>query len=144
MLDLLKINCGVIMISFLPNLTDSSPESGATVGRVADHIVHVAQSIGYKHVGIGSDFDGMIRGPNGLEDVSKFPALIAELLERQIPEESVRDIIGLNVLRVMEEVEKVSWQMKVAKEDFLCDQIEPFWDEAIRSEVVQVRLGRGS
>lgn len=138
------MNGGVIMISFLPNLTDASPETGATVARVADHIVHVGQKVGYKHVGIGSDFDGMMRGPYGLEDVSKFPALIAELLKRQIPKDSVRDTIGLNLLRVMEDVEKVSRQMKLAKENFLCDQIEPIWDETIRSDVVRVRLGQAS
>jgi len=57
------------------------------------------------HVGIGSDFDGISHPPIGLEDVSAFPNLIAELLRRGWSDDDVKKVIGLNVLRVMREVE---------------------------------------
>jgi membrane dipeptidase len=55
-------------------------------------------------VGIGSDFDGVSRPPNGLDDVSKMPALIALLLERGCKERDVKKILGENTLRVIREV----------------------------------------
>jgi membrane dipeptidase len=61
---------------------------------------------GVDHVGIGSDFDGISQTPVGLEDVSKYPALTAELLRRGYGDEDVKKILGLNVLRVMREAEK--------------------------------------
>lgn len=51
-----------------------------TVGRVADHIEHIASITGRGHVGIASDFDGMYSSVEGLEDASKYPNLVSELL----------------------------------------------------------------
>jgi membrane dipeptidase len=133
---MLKTNGGVFMISFLRKLTD--PDC-PTLERVADHIQHVGGRIGYEHVGIGSDFDGMMEGPDGLEDVSKFPLLIAELLSRGVPEQSVRDLAGLNVLRVLDAVDKVSAEMKADKVEMMQDVIEPVWDEELRADVKRVR-----
>ena len=110
-----------------------------TLNRVVDHIQHVGERIGYKHVGIGSDFDGVMETTLGLEDVSKFPFLVAELLRRGVPEDSVRDLVGPNVLRVLDAVEEVSARMMKEKEQMLQDIIEPVWDEKIRNEVKQVR-----
>ncbi|KAL2759313.1 hypothetical protein ACRALDRAFT_1025728 [Sodiomyces alcalophilus JCM 7366] len=135
-LDMLKTNGGVFMISFLPKLTDADRP---TLERVADHIQHVGERIGYKHVGIGSDFDGIMQTASGLEDVSKFPMLIAELLRRGVPEESIRDLVGLNALRVLDEVEAVSERMKNGGEEMLHDEFEPIWDPEIRNKVRQVR-----
>jgi membrane dipeptidase len=135
-LDLLKANNGVFMISFLRKLTDANEP---TLSRVADHIQHVGERIGYKHVGIGSDFDGTMQTPSGLEDVSKFPFLVAELLRRGVPEQSVQDLVGLNVLRVLDAVQEVSVRMKKEQEEMLHDVIEPVWDDKIREEVRQVR-----
>ena len=84
-------------MSFLRKLTDPDRP---TLEQVANHIQHVGERIGDEHVGIGSDFDGMMQGPDGLEDVSKFPLLIAELLKRGLSEQSVRNLAGLNVLRI--------------------------------------------
>jgi membrane dipeptidase len=78
---------------------------------VADHIQHVGELIGYEHVGLGSDFDGMESTIQGLEDVSKYPDLIAELLRRGISVEDVAGVIGGNVLRVMGEIEQVAKAM---------------------------------
>ncbi|OAA41287.1 Peptidase M19, renal dipeptidase [Metarhizium rileyi] len=135
-LDMLKANGGVFMISFLCKLTDSS---GPTLKRVADHIQHAGERIGYDHVGIGSDFDGMMDSPSGLEDISKMPFLVAELLKRGIPEDSVQNIVGLNVLRVLDAVQEVSARMRNGNQDMLQDVIDEIWDEHVRLQVKQVR-----
>ncbi|KAM0255918.1 hypothetical protein ACHAQJ_005319 [Trichoderma viride] len=135
-LDMLKVNGGVFMVSFLRKLTDANEP---TLSRVADHIQHAGERIGYEHVGIGSDFDGTMQTPLGLEDVSKFSFLIAELLRRGLPEESVKGILGLNVLRVLDKVQEISTKMVGERVEILHDWIEPIWDEHIREEVKQVR-----
>jgi len=76
----------------------------ATVEDVADHIDHAVKIAGIDHVGIGSDFDGIAATANGLEDVSKMPALVAVLLERGYPEADLKKILAGNFLRVIREV----------------------------------------
>jgi membrane dipeptidase len=76
----------------------------STVEDVADHIEHAVKIAGIDHVGIGTDFDGVSGPPNGLDDVSKMPALIAVLLERGYTERDVKKILGENTLRVIREV----------------------------------------
>ena len=80
----------------------------ATLAQVADHIDHIRAVAGVDHVGLGSDFDGITEVPVGLEDVSKFPDLIAELLRRGWSEQDVRKVAGLNVLRVLRATEQVA------------------------------------
>ncbi len=80
----------------------------ATLAQVADHIEHIRQIAGIDCVGLGSDFDGITEVPVGLEDVSKFPDLIAELLRRGWSEAEVQKVAGLNMLRVMREAERVA------------------------------------
>ena len=75
------------------------PDPVATLAMVADHI---------DHIGIGSDFDGIQSTPVGLEDVSKYPALTAELLRRGYSEDDVQKVLGQNVLRVMRDVERAA------------------------------------
>ncbi|UCE01691.1 MAG: dipeptidase [Candidatus Latescibacterota bacterium] len=87
---------------------ERNPRPRASVEQVADHIVHIVAMAGIDHVGLGSDFDGMRDPPIGLEDVSGFPNLLAQLLERGFSERDVQKIAGLNVLRVMQEVERVA------------------------------------
>ena len=77
----------------------------ATLVQVADHIEHIRDVAGVDAVGIGSDFDGITEVPVGLEDVSKFPDLIAELLRRGWSEEDVKKVAGLNALRVLRAAE---------------------------------------
>jgi membrane dipeptidase len=77
---------------------------GATVEDAAKCIDHIAKVAGIDHVGIGSDFDGINSVPQGLEDVSKMPALTAALLKRGYKEREIRKIMGGNFLRVMREV----------------------------------------
>jgi membrane dipeptidase len=77
----------------------------ATVSDVADHIDHVREVVGINHIGIGSDFDGAPTMPEGLEDVSRYPALFEELASRGYHEEDLMRIAGRNVLRVMRQAE---------------------------------------
>ena len=76
----------------------------STVADVADHIDHAVRIAGMDHVGIGSDFDGVSGPPNGLDDVSKMPALIAELMTRGYSDRDLKKILGGNTLRVIREV----------------------------------------
>lgn len=76
------------------------------LSRVADHIDRVVRLAGVDHVGLGSDFDGIQATPAGLSSVAELPNLTAELLRRGYTAEDVTKILGGNVLRVMEEVER--------------------------------------
>ena len=81
----------------------------ATIADVADHIEHVRKVAGIDHVGLGSDFDGIGETPVGLEDgVSTFPKVLVELARRGWTDAELRKLAGENVLRVMEEAEKVA------------------------------------
>jgi membrane dipeptidase len=84
------------------------PQPVVTVADVANHIDHIRAVAGIDHVGYGSDFDGITSTPQGLDDVSMFPALTAELLRRGYPDADVKKILGLNLLRVMRAVEAVA------------------------------------
>jgi len=91
------------------------PEPAATLAQVADHIDHLCHVAGSDHVGIGSDFDGGESLPDGLEDVSRFPALLAELLRRGHSDDEVRGIAGRNTLRVMRDVEAVAARLQAIR-----------------------------
>jgi membrane dipeptidase len=82
-----------------------NPAPRATLAQVADHAGHVREVAGVEHVGIGGDFDGTDDLPDGLADVSCYPRLIAELLERGWSERDCALLAGGNVLRVMREAE---------------------------------------
>jgi membrane dipeptidase len=85
------------------------PRIYADVTDVASHIQHVIEIAGVDHVGLGSDFDGVGDSlPTGLKDVSQYPNLVAELLRRGLSEETIRKILGENLLRVWEAVERVA------------------------------------
>lgn len=76
--------------------------------RIVDHIDHMVKIAGIDHVGIGSDFDGISIVPVGMEDVSKLPAIPAELRRRGYSEADIRKIMGENFMRVFAGVERVS------------------------------------
>ena len=84
---------------------DANPEPRAALSDVADHIDHIREVAGIDHIGIGADFDGIQTVPLGLEDVSKYPMLTAELIRREYSDEDILKILGRNVLRVMRDVE---------------------------------------
>jgi membrane dipeptidase len=89
------------------------PRPKSTVKDVADHIEHIRKVAGVDHVGLGSDYDGTDNDlPEGLEDVSKFPVLLAELSRRGWTEADLRKLAGENVLRAMAEAEKVAARLQ--------------------------------
>lgn len=84
------------------------PTPPGDIGSIADHIDHIVRIAGIDSVGLGSDFDGVPMLPEGMEDVSRFPALTVELVRRGLSDEDVRKILGGNLLRVLGEVEAVA------------------------------------
>lgn len=84
----------------------------ASLSDVADHIEHIRKVAGIDHVGIGSDYEGFSGPPVGLEDVSKYPALLAELLRRGYTHEEIKKVAGLNVLRAMRAAERVAAELQ--------------------------------
>jgi membrane dipeptidase len=84
----------------------------STLKDVADMIEHVRKIAGVDHVGIGSDFDGISENVVGLEDVSKFPALFAELARRGWSDADLAKLASGNVLRVLKDNEAVSARLK--------------------------------
>jgi membrane dipeptidase len=84
------------------------PRPRATLAQVADHVEHVRRVAGVDHVGLGGDFDGVEDLPDGLEDVSCYPALVAELLDRGWSRDECTRLIGGNVLRAFREAEAVA------------------------------------
>ena len=98
---------------YLVWLTNSmnTMESG-TLNQVADHIDHIVQVAGIDHVGYGADFGELSNHPKGLEDVSRYPYLTAELLRRGYTDAQVGKIIGGNMLRVMRDVERTAARLQ--------------------------------
>ncbi len=91
------------------------PMPRATLGQVADHIEHVAKIAGFDYVGIGSDFWGGDDMPVGLEDVSKFPHLFAELIRRGWSEADLRKLAGENSLRAFREAEATAKRLRESR-----------------------------
>ncbi|KAI0670359.1 membrane dipeptidase-domain-containing protein [Trametes maxima] len=102
----------VVMVNFAPFFVAAPGK--ADIKAVADHVEHIAKIAGKKHVGIGSDYDGIPAGPTGLEDVSKYPDLIAELYERGWSAFDLAGLTGGNLLRVFEGAERVSRELQHA------------------------------
>jgi len=105
-------NDAVVMVNFLPFFVADAGK--ATVQAVANHVEHIARVAGKEHVGIGSDFDGIDSTPVGLEDVSKYPALIAELISRGWNKYEIAGLTGGNLLRIMRGAEKVAKELQVS------------------------------
>lgn len=76
--------------------------------KIVDHIDHVVKLVGIKHVGLGSDFDGIETCPDGLEDIGKMQKIIIELRKRGYSDYEIRHIAGGNFLRVMEQVQRLA------------------------------------
>ena len=92
--------------AFRARFEAANPLRLADMTDVADHIDHVVDLVGIDHVGLGSDYDGV--GPTlpvGLEDVSTYPTLVAELLRRGYSDDDVRKVLGGNLMRVWRAVE---------------------------------------
>jgi len=82
--------------------------------RIVDHIDHAVKLVGADHVGLGSDFDGASM-PEGMEDCSKLPKITEALLRKGYSDQDIRNILGENTLRVMEQVERASHELQAQK-----------------------------
>lgn len=91
---------------------ETHPVPVATIADVADHLDHIKQVAGAAHVGMGGDFDGITETVQGLEDVSKYPALLAELVKRGWTDAELRGLAGENVLRVLTRAEAVATRLR--------------------------------
>ena len=122
-LRLVKKTNSIVMVNFSPDFISCLPsdlETGipefyppnATLHQVARHVTYIGDLIGYDHVGLGSDFDGIEKTPKGLDDISKYPDLVAELLEMGVTEGDAAKLVGLNILRVWGEAEKQAAKMQ--------------------------------
>ncbi|KAL1929549.1 hypothetical protein VTP01DRAFT_1687 [Rhizomucor pusillus] len=104
---------GVVMINFYNYFVNCQyPSEAATLQNVADHIEHIASVAGRHRVGLGADYNGIEVAPEGLEDVSKYPDLFAELIRRGWTEKELRGLASKNFLRVWKKVEKVKEQLR--------------------------------
>ncbi|KAJ3344637.1 dipeptidase 1 (renal) [Entophlyctis luteolus] len=113
-LQMLQKHDGVVMVAFVDDFVRINGSTTVTVKDLADHISHIREVCGAAHIGVGADFDGA-RG-FALKDVSKYPELIAELVERNFSTHELVGITGGNLLRVMERTEAVARAMQAAGE----------------------------
>ena len=102
---------GKAKIKFRKDLTASGKLPQVSWEKIIEHIDHVVKLVGPEHVGLGSDFDGATM-PDGLEDCSNLPKITEALLRKGYSEEDIRKILGGNILRVMEQSEKISKEMQ--------------------------------
>ena len=93
---------GVIGINFYPDFLTESAQ--ATIVDVVHHIEYVADLVGLDHVAIGSDFDGIDRTPEGLDDVTHLPRLIDALLDRGFSANDVEKVLGMNLVHFFHQV----------------------------------------
>jgi membrane dipeptidase len=87
------------------------PMPPGSVHDVVDHIEHIIKIAGIDHVGVGSDFDGIDMVPRQLEDVSTYPFITQELLNRGHSPDAIRKVLGENILRVLRAAEDVAKKM---------------------------------
>jgi membrane dipeptidase len=92
----------------------ANPAPQAVLTDVADHIEHIRRVAGVDHVGLGGDFDGISQTVVGLEDVSTYPALFAELFRRGWTEADLRKLAGENVLRALQAAEETAARLRAA------------------------------
>jgi membrane dipeptidase len=90
----------------------ANPIPAGTVKNLVDHIDHIVKVAGIDHVGLGSDYDGVSTLPVDLPDVSSYPVITQELLNRGYKAREIRKILGQNLLRVMRAAEKVAREWK--------------------------------
>jgi membrane dipeptidase len=94
---------------------ESHPTPVATIADVADHLDHIKRVAGAAHVGLGGDFDGITETVQGLEDVAKYPDLLAELVKRGWTDAELRGLVGENVLRVFARAETVAARLRAER-----------------------------
>ncbi len=88
--------------------TEENPEPVATLSQVADHVEHARAVAGVEHIGLGGDYDGVTALPTGLEDVSRYPALLVELADRGWSDAELAGLTSGNILRVLADAERIA------------------------------------
>jgi len=115
--DVLKLtrdHGGVVMVNFFSGFIaptaqlEDNPRANGSIHDVVDHIEHIIRVAGEDHVGIGSDYDGVSRLPDQLEDVSTYPRITQELINRGYSRQTIHKILGGNVMRVLRAAEAVA------------------------------------
>ncbi|XP_063801334.1 dipeptidase 2-like isoform X2 [Pseudophryne corroboree] len=101
----IKKNRGLVMVNFHSDFV--ACKKTANISTLADHFDYIRKLAGAESVGIGGDYDGVNGFPDGLEDVSKYPLLIKELLNRGWQDTEIKGVLRENLLRVFKEVENV-------------------------------------
>ncbi|MFT5325517.1 MAG: membrane dipeptidase [Planctomycetaceae bacterium] len=113
-------NGGVVMVNFYSGFVTPTEQlkkndkALGTLSDVVDHIEHIIKVAGIDHVGIGADFDGVGQLPVGLEDVSTYPRITQELLNRGHKRDAIHKLLGGNVMRVLRAAEKVAASLKAS------------------------------
>ncbi|XP_007887533.1 dipeptidase 1 [Callorhinchus milii] len=121
-LKIVKEKKGVVMVNFYNTYVTCS--DNANLSDVADHFDYIKNVAGYEAVGFGGDYDGVNRLPTGLEDVSFYPDLVAELLRRNWTDMEVQAALGENLLRVFEAVENVRNELLVDDTPISYDKVQ--------------------
>jgi membrane dipeptidase len=106
----MRQNGGVVMVTFVPAFLTT--ERDATMADVIRHIEYIRDVAGIDHVGIGGDYDGITQVVIGMEDVSTYPALFAELSRRGWSEADLRKLAGENALRAWRDAETVAQRLQ--------------------------------
>jgi len=96
-------------------ITRSATLPKVTIAQVADHIEHVRKLAGADALGLGGDYDGNTNWPVGLEDVSRYPYLFAELIRRGWSDADLKKLAGANVLRAMRAAEASAKRLQAAR-----------------------------
>lgn len=99
-LQRLRDNGGVQMVTFVPKFISSQPEQ-AGIDDVVAHLEHAREVAGIDHIGLGGDYDGVPAGPKGLERVSEYPALLSALVERGWSNQDLAKLTWENTVRVL-------------------------------------------
>jgi membrane dipeptidase len=107
----------------------TNPSPRGTISDVADHIDHIRKVAAIDHIGIGADFYDVAPGSMvvGLENVSRYPYLFAELLRRGYSDEDVLKIAGRNHLRAMRQMEKVAAELQKTEKPLISESAQPQW-----------------
>lgn len=122
-LQLVKERDSIVMVNFAPDFVscvEGNNENGlpdfyppnSTLAHVAKHVIYIGNLIGFDHVGFGSDFDGIPTTPEGLDDVSKYPDLVAELIRQGVSDKDAAKVVGGNILRVWKAIDNVGLELQ--------------------------------
>ena len=121
---------GVVCVTFVPGFLVPGGVN-ASLSNVVDHIMYIGNRIGYDHVCIGSDFDGVETLPAGLATPADYPDLFAELIRRGVSDDNINAILSGNLLRVLAATERVAAQLQA--DEAASYQLTPVFNDSCRN-----------